>query len=155
MGRIMKTTLIDETYYYSFSLRFFHPSINPAEITKTLNIEPDYAWKVGSKRRTPDGTILEGKHTQSYWCANHETTGQRNFFKEIEKMLNYLTKNHRPFFDKIAKESGRVEIYLQLHGRNNIGSSLKPKIMKLMVALNIELGVEVFPRMRKAAVATK
>ena len=137
------------TYYYKILLRFYHPSIDPIEITKQLNIEPDIHYKKGEQRISQNGTLLEETNKTSFWCAVYRTVDERLFFKEIEAMVEYFFMHNQTLFRKIEKEGGTSQIYVQLPGSKNIGDILKPKTLKTITDLNIELALEVFPYMKQ------
>jgi hypothetical protein len=69
-------------YSYDVSLRFHHPSIDPAVITAALCLKPRWAWRAGEPRRTPRGDPLEGERRNSYWVARIISKG-----KSVEKDL--------------------------------------------------------------------
>ena len=56
-------------YTYKVSLRIFHPTIDPQVITDTLSLQPSTIHKVGERRATPTGTLLDGHYDQSYWSS--------------------------------------------------------------------------------------
>jgi len=65
-------------YSYNLSLRIWHPSINPDDITRELGIQPNRSWKAGRKRTTPKGTPLEGFYQESYWTADPFQFGEHS-----------------------------------------------------------------------------
>ena len=65
-----------QCYSYSVTLRIWHPSIDPEEITRALGIEPKRAFKVGTRRETPKGNLLDGTHRESYWYADPFSRGR-------------------------------------------------------------------------------
>jgi len=77
-------------YSYSISLRVTHPSIDPDAITQELGIEPSRKWKVGEKRTTPTGTLLEGNRKESYWVA--EMHDERRLLSSNVYLEDYLVK---------------------------------------------------------------
>ena len=69
-------------------------------------------------------------------------------------MLSRLA-SRKDFFARIIKEGGYAEIYFQLPGDVNQGSSAKPSLLKLMAELGLHLGIEVFPHFRPASSSGK
>jgi hypothetical protein len=51
----------------------------------------------------------------------------------------------RKDLNEFTRRSGRVEIYLQLDGRENVGDVLSPSLLKAISDLGAELHIEVFP----------
>ncbi len=73
-----------EAYHYRISLRVFHPSISPQEVTRLIGIEPQRAWQAGTPRRTPAGRLSKestknrfGIHRLSAVAGQTEHSTQR------------------------------------------------------------------------------
>jgi len=130
--------------YFGVVLLIKHPSIDPAVISSELKLEAFRSWKAGESRATPTGTPLPGTWRDSSWNHVFSYKGERKFFDEIRQLLIQLLP-HKDFLLKISNEGGRVEIYLQLPGDLNQGSSAEPAMLKEMAELGLYLGVEVFP----------
>jgi uncharacterized protein DUF4279 len=124
-----------------------HPTIDPEEIFRELDLNPHTSWKVGDPIRTLKGRVMPGRRPHSTWNHIFETRKDASFFEEVEHVLSCLT-SHKDFFTKIIKEGGYGEIYLQLPGQVNQGSAAKPSVLRLIADLGLHLGAEVFPKMR-------
>src|SRR5262249_55893136 len=74
-----------------------HPSMSPADITAALGVEARFAHRVGDRRKTPKGTLLEGQYRDTRWryCTRHELTDQW-FADKISALVNSLTP-HKAF----------------------------------------------------------
>ena len=125
---------------YDIRLLISHPSIDPARITSVLGKTPGHAAKSGA----PTG----GRHVHrlSFWNHSHEIKGKRRFFSSFAETLDWL-EPHRAFLADIVKEGGSIMLIVNLPGDTNIGSTLSWQDMARLVALKIDLGVEVFPDM--------
>jgi hypothetical protein len=53
---------------FQLSLRIRHPSLDPADISKELGIEPEHAFRAGQPRHSKSGRT-PAIHTESYWLA--------------------------------------------------------------------------------------
>jgi hypothetical protein len=51
---------------FQLSLRIRHPSIDPAEISAALSIEPEHCFRAGERRH---GGAAAGVHAESYWLG--------------------------------------------------------------------------------------
>jgi hypothetical protein len=51
------------------SLRIRHPSIDPEEISSSLELTPEHCFKAGAPRKAGTGGRTTGRHTQTYWLA--------------------------------------------------------------------------------------
>jgi hypothetical protein len=129
---------------FSIVLLIKHPSIDPTVITKELKLDPYTCGMAGKPKMTPKGLPMPGIWQLSSWNHIFDYEGDQDFFDEIERLLIQFAP-HKNFFHKIAKEGGYSEIYLQLPGNINQGSSVKPSVLKLMADIELKFGVEVFP----------
>jgi Domain of unknown function (DUF4279) len=123
-----------------------HPQMDPVNITRVLELEPTTSWKFGDQVKTPKGNLVPDIRKHTSWSHVFRITGNRPFFEEVEHILLGL-KTHKEFFAKILGEGGFAEIYLQLPGQVNQGSSAKPSLLQSIADLGLHLGIEVFPEM--------
>ena len=54
---------------FQLSLRIRHPSMDPADISKELGIEPEHSFRAGQPRQSKSGLTPAAVHTESYWLA--------------------------------------------------------------------------------------
>src|ERR1700683_3638377 len=113
--------------FYKLSLRFFHPSRDPHDITVLLNLKPDHAWKAGERAKTPAGDPLNSIRDQTYWCYS-TYADDKEFGTEIDELITYLVP-HRDYLHQITTEGGHVELYLSLPGSTNIGDTISMTIL--------------------------
>ncbi len=136
-------------YTYSISLRLSHPSINPAEITDVLALEPKRAWKAGDSRQTPKGTPLEGFYRESYWYSNLIPDGEHSSEGTlIEEYLDHFTKQLAPsreFFARVRTEGGRVELFIGMYGARNYGFELPPSLLSMIASIGLSLTFDIYP----------
>jgi hypothetical protein len=55
---------------FQLSLRIKHPSIDPADISKELGIEPEHSFRAGQPRHSKSTLVPAAVHTESYWLAS-------------------------------------------------------------------------------------
>lgn len=130
--------------FYAVRLAIKHPTVDPDRITQALGITPDWSWKVGASRSTPAGRSLPGRHGETYWTSARRVTAHRAFFDTAVDFLDMLER-HADFVRGLADSGGTVAIVAHLSGADNIGDDLTPAMLARMAALNIGLGIEVFP----------
>jgi hypothetical protein len=58
---------------FQLSLRIKHPSLDPADISKALGIEPEHSFRAGQARQSKSG-LPAAVHTESYWLASLNPT---------------------------------------------------------------------------------
>jgi len=52
---------------FDVELFIVHPTIDPAELTRTLGLEAHFVHCVGDQRKTPKGTLLPGTYSDTRW----------------------------------------------------------------------------------------
>ena len=83
----------------AFTLRVFHPSIDPRKITEELGLPPTTSWQAG------------GSHAESYWQTR--LLGNETGRGDVNSALRDIAarfEHYRFFVDEIRDGGGRVEI---------------------------------------------
>jgi len=135
-----------EAYHYRISLRVFHPSISPQEVTRLIGIEPQRAWQAGTPRRTPAGAPLEGIYKESFWYT--PLVGGRWPDRTLDSAIAYLLTDlvsRRAVFQLFRKEGGRVELFIGWFFERQSGDVLSYKTLALAGDLGIDLSFDVYP----------
>ena len=57
------------SYPFQLSLRVRHPSIDPAAISRELQIEPEHSFRAGEPRDPSRSLAVAPVHVDSYWLA--------------------------------------------------------------------------------------
>jgi len=125
-----------------------HPSIDPAEISQRLALEPYSSCRAGEPRKTPTGVVLEGVHHETSWNHVFRFRGERRFSNKLEELLSRLSV-HRHFLHRISGEGGSTRLFLELPGDVNMGDDIHWQTMQKLVDLRIIFGVETFPRFKR------
>ena len=134
----------NEWLRFQIRLLIRHPSIDPDQITKTLQLAPHRAHMVGTARKGPKGHALPGLHRDSVWSQSFLEERNRFFFRDAKKLIDAL-EPHKAFLIDLEKEGGSVSLIFHLPGDVNIGDVLGWREMERLSAMRIDLGVEVFP----------
>lgn len=135
----------DERFRYQVRLLVKHPDIDPARITNTLGLTPNISAIAGSTRETPAGTVLPGVHKVSLWSHSVDVKGNRFFFSDIVEMINKL-EPQKALLTEIANSGGSIDLIVHLPGIMNIGDVFRWDDMARLCVLQINLGIEVFPK---------
>ncbi len=148
---------------YTAFLRVRHPSIDPAEITRELGLQPAHAWAAGSPRTSV--ATARTAHPESYWFAplgeslwpNIEavapappTPGPAWPFVVpnpplemfLLAMLRLLTP-HKGFFARISTEGGRCELAVTMSARDRFSIELPPPLLRALAALELSVTLDV------------
>jgi hypothetical protein len=134
------------SYQYDISLRVRHPSLDPAEITSALGLNPSRFWRTGEARTAPKGKPLEGKYSDSYWTAKL-VKGQwpdKSLAVVINELVDQLAR-HQGLFQRIRTEGGRVEFFVGWFFQGNSGYVFDCDLLARMAVLKIDLSLDVYP----------
>lgn len=55
---------------FELAIRIRHPSLDPAEITRELKLEPEHSFKAGDPRTSTSGIAAASVHAESYWLSH-------------------------------------------------------------------------------------
>lgn len=136
--------LIESPYDFSVILNVRHPNLTVEDISNLVGFEPTFSNNVGTERTAPNGAKVGGLNRESRWIMSRTGNDTRFFFQEIQKILEYL-EDRKETVLSISETGGEIEFYFQLDGQKNIGDTLTWSVMKKLAALQISVGVEVFP----------
>jgi Domain of unknown function (DUF4279) len=141
---------------FTVSLRIRHPTIDPAEITRTLGIEPQHSWKAGESRRAAQGQRLEGSYRESYWIGEFREldAGLRGVVATEAVLLQAVVQLRRsqPFLTRLQSEGATVELFLEVVGSTEFTLGLSPQLLKLLskaglaVVLNVHAEAQALER---------
>ena len=133
-------------YHYKISLRVRHPSLDPAEITSALHLNPFRTWRAGEPRATPRGTPLEGTNRGTYWAVD---IAEGEFpSKELEAVIGEALDRlvpYRGFFQRIRLEGGDAEFFVGWFFDEQSGAAFDCDLMARMADLKIDLALDVYP----------
>ena len=130
-------------YTYSITLRVKHPKRSLSFLEGVFNLKAQREWDIGEQRTTPKGNILEGKHTESYWCAsleNRKKSKQESVEKSLEKWTEILSA-YKSEINNICTEGGTVEYFVWLYCNENMGFEINSKLMANISGLKVNLAV--------------
>lgn len=141
---------------FTVSLRIRHPTIDPAEITQTLGIEPQHSWKAGEGRRAAQGQRLEGNYRESYWIGEFREldAGLRGVVATEAVLLQavVLLRRSQPFLTRLQSEGATVELFVEVVGSTEFTLGLSPQLLSLLskaglaVVLNVHAEAQALER---------
>ena len=141
---------------FTVSLRIRHPTIDPAEITQTLGIEPQHSWKAGESRRAAQGQRVEGSYRESYWIGEFREldAGLRGVVATEAVLLQavVLLRRSQPFLTRLQSEGATVELFVEVVGSTEFTLGLSPQLLKLLskaglaVVLNVHAEAQALER---------
>lgn len=145
---------LTKDYGYDISLRFFHPSIDPAVITAALCLKPSWAWRAGEPRlnrkgeplRDSNGTPLKGVRRESYWVASISKgeSVEKHLRAAISEALDQLLP-HRDFLHRIRLEGGRSEFFIGWYLQSNSGDVFDCDLLAILADMKVDLHLDIYP----------
>jgi hypothetical protein len=135
---------------FELSLRIRHPSIDPAEISRELQLQPEHSFRAGEPRTSSSGLAATALHAESYWLASLDPfSAQAPAMMGVDSALalcaTQFGRRHAPFFQRLLAEGGEVCLLIEL-SPDAVGSfSITPAIARAMADLGIALEFEFAP----------
>lgn len=135
------------TYTFILDVRLYHPSADPADMSRTLGLTPCTQAKAGEPRCTPKGRRLEGVHAESYWACDPfdmpwGSSHDRSLEDALEEVLTVL-EPHAAFLVELAQE-GRNTLWFSSHGNRNFTVEIPPATLARLAALKFSLVHDVY-----------
>jgi hypothetical protein len=147
---------------YTVYLRIRHPSIDPADITATLGVDPVHAWAAGSAREPAADRVSRGRHVETYWLAplgdegwhRAQAAGPGDKFRnlwptakafplEVFLMTQArLLVAHKEFFARLKSEGASVVLALTLEAEEHLSLELPPALLRSLADLNVGVSIE-------------
>jgi hypothetical protein len=160
----------ERSYPFQLSLRVRHPSIDPASISRELQIEPEHSFRAGDLRDSTRSPTVTATHVESYWLATLDPStllldteldpdiphrhalaqAHSVAFVMVDTALtvlaNSLLRRHAEFFRRIQSEGGEVRLIVAVSARKTRGFTLTPHLSKALSELRIPVDFELTHR---------
>ena len=153
------------SYPFQLSLRVRHPSIDPASISRELQIEPEHSFRAGQPRESARSIAVTPVHVESYWLATLDPAAlladtvlapklsQQTHtiaLTEVDSALTILItsvlRRHLEFFRRIQSEGGEVRLIVAISARKTRGFTLTPHLSRALGELRIPVDFELAHR---------
>lgn len=155
---------------FELALRIRHPSMDPAQISRELRLQPEHSFKVGEPRESLSGIAAAAVHCESYWLAaldpgawsaeqladfEFPRKGRTGLVKErmnavaitsVDMALSLSTSHflrpHADFLRRIQAEGGEVALIVEMSASAAQSFTLAPTVMKVLAEFGISLELE-------------
>jgi hypothetical protein len=152
---------------FQLSLRIKHPSMDPADISKELGIEPEHSFRSGQPRHSKSGFAAVALHSESYWLAPLDPeswygTGpfgllpnmpisQKLIDSAVSQNLAWalglcavrFNKAYSTLLQTISSQGGEISLLVTLSSTAVNAFSLPPQVSRLFGELGITLEFEI------------
>ena len=127
---------------YKVSLRLWHPTMDPDEISASLALTPSISWRRGEQRRSSKGEVLDGSYDQSYWSGSLSAdSNPQGLVDTLELYLLHL-ENRAKFMREFHHTGGNAEFFVGWFGTG--GATFTWDLLERCAFLGIELGIDVY-----------
>lgn len=150
---------------FQFSLRIRHPSIDPAELSRALNVEPEHAFAAGTPRRGSRGGPA-AVHSDTYWLGvlkpsaswtdlafssddrsriapKQATAITRNLSWSLALTVGRTLNGHGELLRRIRAEGGEVTLLVTVFSAEVDTFSLTPQTARLLGELGVAVEFEI------------
>jgi hypothetical protein len=159
------------SYPFQLSLRIRHPSIDPAQISRELQIDPEHCFRAGDPREPSRNIAVTPVHAESYWLATLDPTalaaGKSAFdpafrlemaphtlhamtFGGVDSALALCAMNvlrpHAEFIKQLQSDGGEVRLIAALASRKARGFTITPEVSRVLSSLSICVDFELTHR---------
>jgi hypothetical protein len=120
-----------------------------ADATVRLGLVPTRMWRAGMPRTDINGTALLGLYAESYWTApllNGEKVLSSDM--SLDEALNGVVDKlapHREFLISIRDSSGGCDCSIGIFTSANFGIEIPVALMRRLVDLGVDLGIDAYP----------
>ncbi len=138
-------------YMFCVSLKISHPKIEPIEITKELNIEPDSYHKIGEPRITANGRRLKRNYDSMFWrydfTRGKKVNAKDILFEDFIAAKNDELGKHKAFFKNLKETGGTVEYFVGWFSVDSINMSiyLNPTVLSNTADLGVSIVLCAYP----------
>lgn len=129
---------------FDVELFIVHPTLDPAEITAALGLEPKVTHPVGERRQAPNGTLLPGQYRDTRWrhSVRYEVKHQ-HFADAVAALLDRL-EPHNAFLRNLRSTGGEACVIIQFLGDGYFGDKLPKKTLAQLADLDLDFAIECF-----------
>ena len=125
---------------FAVSLHILHPSIDPATVTRTLQLAPWRIKQPGPPRKPP--------YDQAVWSHRFECSDVRDLVPFLEETVSSLLA-YRDFFRSIVESGGSVELFCGIYMSTNWDELFPSALSATLADLRIDLRLDAYPESRE------
>jgi hypothetical protein len=150
---------------FELALRIRHPSMDPAELSRELGLEPTHTFRAGQMREPRSSASPASVHAESYWLGALDPAGwladiwpglstelpekraiktaaMKNLGMGLALCARALARSHAPLFERIRDEGGQASLLVSLSPVVVDNFSVAPEISQMLGDLGITVEFE-------------
>ena len=128
---------------FKVSLGITHPTLDPKDISRALSLSPSQQRKLGQRRVTPKGTLLEGTYQFSSWSHAFDTSGVTELTEFLFSISERL-KPHASYFSDLVREGGSVELFCGIFADDNWDENFHHTLLRRLADMAMNLRLDVY-----------
>ncbi len=132
------------SFQYNVSFRIVHPSIDPDDICKKLNLNVKRKWRVGDQKKTPKGNVLTGVHDHSYCVFELNYENKKIDLIDYLKFWNKKLIMHKDLLNQIHATGGKLEYFIGWFSDENSGEEFDVSFLSELAELKIGLAFDFY-----------
>jgi hypothetical protein len=127
---------------FDVELLIVHPTIDPAEITAALRMQPVAVQRIRDRRQTPNGVVLTGNYTDTRWRYGvRHTTRDQWFAESICGFIDRLAP-HKDYLHQLRNTGGTTSLIVQFLDNEHYADQMPPDVLAKMADLGPDFGIE-------------
>ena len=149
---------------FQLSVRIRHPSMDPTEISRELNMEAEHSFRAGDRRASRSG-LSESVYAESYWLGvlkpaeraiditfpgspksqiaqQHLDSASGTLGWALSLSAPRFFKTHAQLLRRILSEGGQVSLLVTISGSEMSSFTLAPEASRLFGELEIPVEFE-------------
>jgi hypothetical protein len=143
------------SYPFQLSLRIRHPSIDPASISKELQLEPEHSFRAGEPRESRSAAVtpvldlsalLLGTPETALVAGHAHAVASTALDTALTIVVSSVLRRHAQFFHRMQSEGGEVRLIVAISARKSRGFTLTPQLSKALSELRIPVDFELAHR---------
>lgn len=132
-------------YSHVLSLRIWHPTLTPTEISASLDLAPKASGVKGQPRTTPKGRELPPPvHTTNFWAADLGQSTGKSLADGLADALDQLNP-YAAFLQSVTTTGGKAEIFVGWFFDGNSGDQFSAQLLGKMANLGLALSLDIYP----------
>lgn len=128
--------------YVGTSLRVFHDTMSPDDITAQLARAPTFTGFKGAQRGTSRAPGSVATWSENYWSSDFnegDTVEDR-----LTAVIDFLTMREQEMAG-LLRSGGRSDIYVFLAPNQTLGIEVGPSLLHVLGRIGVGLGIEFSP----------
>lgn len=152
---------------FELAIRIRHPSMDPAELTRELGLEPTHTFRAGQPREARGAHAAASLHTESYWLATIDlgswtsgqwppnemsrsaslseaikTTAWIDLGLALGMTARVMVRSHAALFERVRAEGGEACMLISLSPGALSGFNLSSGVCQIFGHLGVSLEFE-------------